>query len=104
MEDTTAADSDAVASEIVAHSVASMRFCRDEAHVIATDSHNADSRPPILSSAVEVTAHILGEIAAAEAMVTINPSTILDGKPLDLPEPLDTSKKPGRWKRWFGRK
>jgi protein-tyrosine phosphatase len=75
-----------------------------QAHVIATDSHNAESRPPILSSAVEATAHILGDTAAAEAMVTENPHTILDGKPLDLPEPLKASQKQGRWERWFGRK
>ncbi len=74
-----------------------------QAHVIATDSHNAESRPPVLSSAVDVTAHILGDPEAAEAMVTINPSAILDGKPLKLPEPVKTSQKQGRWKRWFGR-
>ena len=75
-----------------------------QAHVIATDSHNAESRPPILSSAVEVTAHILGNTGAAEAMVTENPHQILNGKPLDLPEPVVTSQKKGRWKKWFGRK
>jgi protein-tyrosine phosphatase len=75
-----------------------------QAHVIATDSHNAESRPPILSSAVEVTAHILGDTEAAEAMVTENPRIILDGKPLDLPEPRKTSKKQGWRERWFGRK
>lgn len=75
-----------------------------QAHVIATDSHNAESRPPILSSAVEVTAHILCDTKAAEAMVTENPRIILDGKPLDLPEPRKTSKKQGWRERWFGRK
>jgi protein-tyrosine phosphatase len=73
-----------------------------QAHIIATDSHNVESRPPILSSAVEATANILGDTAAAEAMVKINPSAILDGKPLNLPEPVETSQKQGRWKRWFG--
>ena len=32
-----------------------------QAHVIATDSHNAENRPPILSYAVEATAYILGD-------------------------------------------
>ena len=79
-----------------------------QAHVIATDSHDAESRPPILSSAVEATAHILGDPEAAEAMVTKNPRAILDGKPLNLPEPGKTSGKQG-WRRaiknrgrWFG--
>ena len=75
-----------------------------QAHVIATDAHNAESRPPILSSAVEVTAHILGDTEAAEAMVKENPRIILDGKPFDLPEPRKRSKKPGWRERWFGRK
>ena len=75
-----------------------------QAHVIATDSHNAESRPPILSSAVEATAHILGDPEAAEAMVTKTPRAILDGKPLNLPEPGKTSEKQGLWGRWFGRK
>ena len=81
-----------------------------QAHVIATDSHNAENRPPILSSAVEVTAHILGDPEAAEAMVIKNPRAILDGKPLNLPEPRKESEKRG-WRRviknrerWFGLK
>jgi protein-tyrosine phosphatase len=72
-----------------------------QAHVVATDSHNAESRPPILSHAVEATAHILGDTQAAEAMVTENPRAILNGKPLNLPEPRKTSKKQGWWKRWL---
>jgi len=75
-----------------------------QAHVIATDSHNAESRPPILSSAVEVTAHILGDTQAAHTMVTENPHLILNGKPLDLSE-LEKTPKKKRWlERWFGRK
>lgn len=75
-----------------------------QAHVIATDSHNAENRPPILSAAVEATAHILGDIKAAEAMVTVTPRMILDGTPFDLPEPRKTSKKRGWGVRWFGRR
>jgi protein-tyrosine phosphatase len=74
-----------------------------QAHVIATDSHDAESRPPILSSAVEVAAHILGDTEAAEAMVTKTPRAILDGKPLNLPEPGKAFEKQGWWGRWFGR-
>ena len=72
-----------------------------QAHVIATDSHNAENRPPILSSAVEATAHILGDTEAAVAMVTINPSAILDGKPLNLSEAGNTSKKQRWWEKWL---
>jgi len=72
-----------------------------QAHVIATDSHNVENRPPILSSAVEATAHILGDTEAAEAMVTINPNAILDGKPLNPSEPVNTSKKQRWWEKWL---
>jgi tyrosine-protein phosphatase YwqE len=70
-----------------------------QAHVIATDAHNAESRQPILSPAVEATAHVLGSTEAAEAMVTVNPRAILDGKPLDLPEPVKTAIKQRWWER-----
>jgi protein-tyrosine phosphatase len=72
-----------------------------QAHVLASDSHNAGSRPPVLSHAVEATAHLLGDTEAAVVMVTENPRAILDGKPLNLSKPGKTSKKQWRWKRWL---
>jgi len=72
-----------------------------QAHVIATDSHNAESRPPILSSAVEVTAHILGDTKAAEAMVKEIPQIILEGKHFNPPETVKTSKRLWWWERWL---
>lgn len=73
-----------------------------QAHVIATDSHNAENRPPILSTALEATAHILGDMVAAEAMVTETPRKILEGKPLKLPESEKTSEQKGWREKWFG--
>ena len=75
-----------------------------QAHVIASDSHDAESRPPILSHAVEATAHILGDTEATEAMVMETPQAILDGKRLNLREPEKVSKNQGWLERWFGRK
>ena len=40
---------------------------------------------------------------AAEAMVTKTPRAILDGTPLNLPEPEKASEKQGWWRKWFVR-
>lgn len=72
-----------------------------QAHVIASDSHNAESRPPVLSHAVKAATLLLGDTQAAAAMVTENPRSILEGRPLNPPEPAKISKKPGWWKRWL---
>lgn len=57
------------------------------AHVIASDAHSADSRPPLLSRAVESAAEILGDYEAAERMVAGVPAAILAGEVVDIPEP-----------------
>ena len=65
-------------------------------HVIATDAHSPDSRPPILSPAVEASARILGNLKEARAMVNDRPKAILAGEPVKAPEP-----KPLRKKKWW---
>ncbi|MFH1351242.1 MAG: CpsB/CapC family capsule biosynthesis tyrosine phosphatase [Pseudomonadota bacterium] len=57
-------------------------------HVIASDAHSPDTRPPILSRAVEAAAEIMGNHEDAERMVTVIPEAILSGDPLELPEPM----------------
>ena len=55
--------------------------------IIASDAHNATSRPPRLAQAVEMAAKIVGR-AAAEAMVTAVPAAILKNEQIpDLGEP-----------------
>jgi protein-tyrosine phosphatase len=57
------------------------------AHIIATDAHSPESRPPILSVALEAAAKLMGETSAL-ALVTCHPSAIIQGRDLpDLPEP-----------------
>ena len=56
------------------------------AHVIATDTHGINKRPPVLSEAVNIASGIIGRDLAL-AMVTTNPQNIIDDKPLTLPEP-----------------
>lgn len=56
-------------------------------HVIASDAHSADYRPPFLSKAVEAAANILGNFKEAERMVKEVPAAIISGNTFDIPEP-----------------
>ncbi|MFH0844147.1 MAG: CpsB/CapC family capsule biosynthesis tyrosine phosphatase [Pseudomonadota bacterium] len=56
-------------------------------HLIASDAHSPDSRPPILSQAVETAAEIMGSYEDAERMVTDVPAAILSGDAVEVPEP-----------------
>ncbi len=62
-------------------------------HLIASDAHNATTRPPRLAEAVQLAAKIVGP-KKAEAMVTTVPAAILDNKPTpNLGEPVCPAKK-----------
>lgn len=65
-------------------------------HIIASDAHSPDNRPPILSNAVELAAEVLGNYEEAERMVNEVPSAILAGQIPDIPEPMRA-----RNKKWF---
>ena len=64
---------------------------RKLAHVIATDAHSPNRRPPVLSKAVGAAARLVGE-EDARAMVEKTPKLILAGEDVEAPEPLP----PGR--------
>ncbi|MFC1830336.1 tyrosine-protein phosphatase [Thermodesulfobacteriota bacterium] len=68
------------------------------AHVIASDAHSPEHRPPILSPARELASRILGNITEAEEMVMKRPQAILDGERVEVPDPKHPDKK--SW--WFG--
>ena len=72
----------------VAQRAAEELLVRRLVHMIATDAHSNDSRPPILSQAVEETADIFGSMQEAERMVHEIPALILKGAAVDIPEPL----------------
>lgn len=57
-------------------------------HVIASDAHSADRRPPILSHAVYAAAEILGSYEEAYSMVNDLPASILSGEVLEILEPF----------------
>jgi protein-tyrosine phosphatase len=68
------------------------------AHLIASDSHSARSRPPRLSPGVEAATRIIGP-ERARAMVTTVPAAILEDDALTIEPPKPV--KPRR--RWFWR-
>jgi len=65
-------------------------------HIIASDAHNAEGRPPALSAARARAAEIAGADKAL-AMVSSTPAAILDDLPLEVEPPRLPEKK-----RWFG--
>ena len=54
---------------------------RGALHVLASDAHGVESRPPILSEARDAMEQLVGA-KAAEAMVDGNPRAIVEGRPL----------------------
>ena len=66
------------------------------AHIIASDAHSPDKRPPVLSPAVDAAAKILGSREEALRMVLDRPSAILRGETVEVPPPATWPKK-----RWF---
>jgi protein-tyrosine phosphatase len=50
-------------------------------HIIATDCHNVESRPPILSQACAVLERNYGA-ELANALVTENPQAVVENRPL----------------------
>ena len=61
---------------------------RDAVHVLASDGHDTNNRPPVLSSARAAAAELCGE-DVARALVDDNPRAIVSGQPLPyFPEPV----------------
>lgn len=56
-------------------------------HVLASDAHSPEHRPPRLSKALTLAAKILGSREEARALVQKNPRNILDGNPVEAPLP-----------------
>jgi protein-tyrosine phosphatase len=50
-------------------------------HVLATDAHSLNSRPPILSGGRDAVARLCGD-EIADMLVEGNPRAIVEGKPL----------------------
>ena len=74
-------------------------------HILATDAHHIDRRPPLLAEARDAAAARLGE-AEAWNLVEVRPRGIIDDIPAErlpaLPERNAPAIKPSLWKRLFG--
>lgn len=70
-------------------------------HVIATDAHSVEGRPPVLSAARDVAASLVGE-EEAWRLVQKNPRSILEGQSVEIPKPRQ--EKPGFMKKFLSRK
>jgi len=67
------------------------------AHLIASDAHSPDNRPPLLSDAVDYAARVLKDSNEALEMVNKRPEAIIAGQPIDCPEPLKSKKGIAKW-------
>jgi protein-tyrosine phosphatase len=56
-------------------------------HIIASDTHSINRRPPILSAAVREAEKIVGK-EEAQRMVTEYPQAVIEGRRPNVPEPL----------------
>jgi protein-tyrosine phosphatase len=56
-------------------------------HIIASDTHSINGRPPILSTALRATEKIVGK-EEAQKMVTEYPKAVIEGRRPNVPEPI----------------
>ena len=71
-------------------------------HFIATDTHRANRRPPVLSEGRDAAAAIIGD-DAARRLVEDNPLAVIRGEPVVFPQPVpfNPPKKPTLFSRLF---
>jgi protein-tyrosine phosphatase len=78
-------------------------LCEGLCHLLASDAHDTDARPPALAEARDFAAERLGEEEATQLVVT-RPQAILDNvNPSQLAEPIGVRQRPreapSRWQR-----
>ncbi len=73
-------------------------------HFIATDTHRANRRPPILTRGRDAAAVIVGE-EAAHRLVRDNPMAVIEGKTIvvESPSEFEEPTRGGRFSRFFQR-
>jgi protein-tyrosine phosphatase len=72
-------------------------------HMIASDGHSADLRPPQLSEAVALAADVVGR-EKAETLVTTVPQAIIESRPIPTMEPVAYNPQTQtQGKNWFQR-
>jgi protein-tyrosine phosphatase len=70
-------------------------FRRGLAHIIASDAHSANNRPPVLSEARKIVAEAISDETARKACEDL-PRKIVDGQPIYVPDPADVAPPPRR--------
>jgi protein-tyrosine phosphatase len=70
--------------------------------MIATDAHDPERRPPLLSEARRVAAEIVGDDLATR-MVEDVPRAVVENRPIEYPEPIVERSRRSWWKRWTER-
>ena len=83
-----------------AQTCAETLLTRRMVHIIASDAHSLNRRPPVLSEAVEAAAEILGSEAEAREMVFDIPARVLRGEPFDPPTPFEVLPPPPKRGFW----
>jgi protein-tyrosine phosphatase len=75
-------------------------------HIVATDSHHIDKRPPLLAEGRDAAARRVGDAEAIHLVLTRPQGVLDDLAPGQLPPPppstLPERGKPGLWQRLFG--
>ncbi|MGD8369367.1 MAG: hypothetical protein PVG78_17140 [Desulfobacterales bacterium] len=71
-------------------------------HLIASDAHSAQDRPPALAAGVEAAAQILDSRSEALEMVIGRPEAIINGRTISVPEPVKAENK--KWWSFFQRR
>jgi protein-tyrosine phosphatase len=80
-------------------------FRRGLAHIIASDAHSPNSRPPVMSEARKLVEEAFGEEVARRAVEDL-PRKIINGQPIYVPDPADVAapaRRGGLISRIFGR-
>ncbi len=79
-------------------------FRQGLAHIVASDAHSANSRPPVLSAARQIVAEAMGQDIARKAVDDL-PRRIVTGQPIYVPDPADVAppRRGGLLSRLLGR-
>jgi protein-tyrosine phosphatase len=74
-------------------------------HFIATDTHRANRRPPLLSAGRDAAAEIIGE-EHARRLVEDNPLAVIEGRPVETikERPFEREKKSSLISRLFSKR
>jgi protein-tyrosine phosphatase len=96
------------AASLVGEFGSSVRLAAEEmvgsglVQIIASDAHDPDTRPPLLSEARRIAATIVGDDLAAR-MVDDVPLAVIEDRTIDYPEPVVERSRRSWWKRLTGR-